>query len=73
MNSWPSSSNGEHLDIGENVANKKKKGNKNVILAIVQKEDPHRYRDRVVRPEKGMGRKDRPRNKDYSDFFDCAA
>lgn len=55
------------------MANKKKKGNKNVILAIVQKEDPHRYRDRVVRPEKGMGRKDRPRNKDYSDFFDCAA
>jgi len=36
---------------------------KNTILAIVQKEDPHRYRTRTVKSEKGKGKKDRPRNK----------
>ena len=41
--------------------NKKRK--KNVILAIVSKEDPTRYRNRTVEPEIGKGRKDRPRNK----------
>lgn len=37
--------------------------NKNVIMAIVQKEDPTRYRSRTVEAEKGKGRKNRPRNK----------
>lgn len=37
--------------------------NKNVVLAIVQKEDPKRYRARTVESEKGKGRKNRPRNK----------
>ena len=36
---------------------------KNVILAIVQNEDPKRYRSRTVEAEKGKGRKNRPRNK----------
>ena len=52
---------------------KKKKGRKCTILAIVQKYDHKRYRDRTVKPEKGKGRKDRPRNNNYDDFFDCAA
>lgn len=37
--------------------------NKNVIMAIVQSEDPTRYKIRTVKPEKGKGRKDRPRTK----------
>lgn len=36
---------------------------KNIILAIVQKNDPARYRTRTVESEKGQGRKNRPRNK----------
>lgn len=36
---------------------------KNTIMAIVQKNDPARYRSRTVEAEKGKGRKDRPRNK----------
>ncbi len=36
---------------------------KNTIMAIVQKEDPTRYRTRTVEAEKGKGRKNRPRNK----------
>jgi hypothetical protein len=39
------------------------KNGKNVILAIVASEDPTRYKERTVRPEKGKGRKDRPRIK----------
>ncbi len=39
--------------------------NKNVILAIVQSSDPTRYRDRTVLPEKGKGRKSRPRKKGW--------
>lgn len=42
---------------------KKRKRKKNTILAIVVSEDPTRYRDRIVHPEKGKGRKDRPRKK----------
>jgi stalled ribosome alternative rescue factor ArfA len=38
---------------------------KNVIMAIVQSEDPERYRTRTVEPEKGKGRKDRPRKKSW--------
>lgn len=51
----------------------KKKRRKNTILAIVQKNDPERYRDRVVKPEKGKGKKSRPRNHSCDDFFDLAA
>jgi len=36
---------------------------RNIILAIVAKEDPTRYRSRTVLPEKGKGSKKRPRNK----------
>lgn len=38
---------------------------KNVIMAIVQKNDPERYRSRTVEPEKGKGRKNRPRKKSW--------
>lgn len=41
---------------------KKKKKTKNVIMAIVSKEDPKRYQSRTVKPEIGKGRKDRPRD-----------
>lgn len=40
--------------------------NKNVIMAIVQKTDPNRYRDRTVLPEKGQGKKERPRKKNWT-------
>jgi len=52
---------------------RKKHRRKNTILAIVQQNDPERYRERIVKPEKGKGRKDRPRNYSVDDFFDCAA
>lgn len=51
----------------------KNKRRKNTILAIVQQNDPERYRDRVVKSEKGKGRKDRPRNNNCNDFLDLAA
>jgi hypothetical protein len=51
----------------------KPKRHKNVILAIIAKNDPTRLRDRTVEPEKGKGRKDRPRNNNLDEFFDCAA
>lgn len=52
---------------------RKPRRHKNVILAIIAKNDPARLRDRTVEPEKGRGRKDRPRNKNLDEFFDCAA
>jgi hypothetical protein len=39
---------------------------KNVILAIVVAEDPTRYQERTVKPEKGKGRKERPRKKGWN-------
>ncbi|MFW9878246.1 MAG: hypothetical protein ACFFG0_34630 [Candidatus Thorarchaeota archaeon] len=51
---------------------KKKRRKKHLVLAVIQKNDPTRLRIRTVLPEKGKGRKDRPRNKNYDDFFDCA-
>lgn len=39
---------------------------KNVILAIVAKNDPTRYKIRTVKPEIGKGRKYRPRKKDWN-------
>lgn len=57
--------------------NKKRKRRRrkprNVILALVAKNDPARLRDRTVKPDKGKGRKERPRDNTYDDFFDCAA
>lgn len=57
------------------MAKRKRKLRKkrNVIMALVAKNDPTRFRDRTVKPEKGKGRKDRPRNNNHDDFFDCAA
>ena len=55
---------------------KKKNGRKCTILAIVQKYDFNRYRPRTVRPKKGGGRKDRPRDNSsnsYDDSFDRCA
>jgi stalled ribosome alternative rescue factor ArfA len=54
---------------------KKRKPTKprNAILALVAKNDPARFRDRVLHPEKGKGRKERPRDNKADDFFDCAA
>lgn len=47
---------------------------RNTILAIIAKNDPTRLKDKIVHPEKGKGRKDRPRNNNFDDgFFDCAA
>ena len=53
--------------------NRKRDGKKCTILACVQKNDPKRFRERSVLPEKGRGRKERPRNNSYDDSFDCAA
>jgi hypothetical protein len=36
------------------------------MLAVVEKEDPNRYRDRTVLPEKGKGKKERPRKKSWN-------
>lgn len=52
---------------------RKQRRRRNVILAIIAKNDPTRLRDRVVKSEKGKGRKERPRNKSLDEFFDCAA
>ena len=51
------------------IKNKKKRRVKkrNQILAAVANNDPTRYRQRTVRPEKGKGRKNRPRRKNWSD------
>jgi hypothetical protein len=52
---------------------KRKQRRKCSILAIIQKQDPTRLRIRTVKPEKGKGRKHRPRNNSVDDFFDRAA
>lgn len=36
-------------------------------MAIVASEDPKRYKDRTVKPEKGKGRKKRPRKKKWEE------
>lgn len=43
----------------------KKKKKRNYVMAAIAENDPARYRDRVVMPEKGRGRKERPRNKNW--------
>jgi hypothetical protein len=52
---------------------RRKNKQRNFLLAFIAKNDPTKLRDRVVRPERGKGRKDRPRDKCFDDFFDCAA
>jgi hypothetical protein len=52
---------------------RKAKRARNFILAWVQENDPTRLRTRTVQPEKGSGRKDRPRDNKIDDSFDCAA
>jgi len=48
--------------------NKKRKSKKRSrILASFVKTDPRRFRERVVKAEKGKNRKDRPRQKNWSD------
>jgi len=43
----------------------KKIKHRNTELAIIQKNDCKRLRDRVVEAEKGRGRKKRPRKNDW--------
>ena len=55
------------------MAKKKRRRPKCTILAVIQKNDPTRLRQRTVMAEKGKGRKNRPRNKNIDEFFDCVA
>ena len=61
------------------MAKRKKSKPRNYIKAAIAQNDPTRYRDRIVKPEKGKGRKDRPRNKKVDirdvgvDLFSLAA
>ena len=43
---------------------RKKKAPRNVILGYMAKNDPTRFRERTVLPEKGAGSKTRPRSKE---------
>lgn len=45
---------------------------RNHIIALVSKNDPSRFRGRTVKPEKGKGRKNRPRVKKF-DSYELAA
>ena len=47
--------------------NKKSRVKRNRIMATVAKNDPTRYRERTVLSEKGTGKKNRPRQKDWSE------
>lgn len=46
---------------------KKRKKPRNAVLAVILKLDPRRLKERIVKPEKGKGRKDRPRKKNWLD------
>jgi len=46
---------------------KKKLKPRNAVLAFLLKLDPRRLKERIVKPEKGKGRKDRPRKKDHDE------
>ena len=74
IDSWQSWSGGDLPEKRNGIAMaKKKRKPRNTILAIVAKNDPTRFRDRTVSPEKGKGRKERPREFNIDDFFDYAA
>lgn len=45
------------------MAKRKRKKNKNIILQYIAENDPTRFKTDTVKPEKGKGRKDRPRTK----------
>lgn len=47
---------------------KKKPKPRNHTLALIMKNDPARFKDRKVRPEKGKGRKERPRTKKFDSY-----
>jgi hypothetical protein len=51
----------------------KKKSPRNAMLGWIQQNDPTRLKDRTVKPEKGKGKKDRPRENKVDDCFDKAA
>ena len=53
------------------MKNKRYKFIRNIVLMEILVNDPSRLRTRTVLPEKGKGRKDRPRSKkwDPSDHF----
>ncbi len=42
---------------------------RNKYMDWVQKNDPERFRTRNVEPEKGRGRKNRPRNRDHTSEY----
>lgn len=50
-----------------------KKKPRNTIMKLILENDPERFKQRTVKPEKGKGRKDRPRNNRVDDCFDYAA
>jgi len=52
------------------MAKKKKPKIRNYVLAYILKNDPTRLRTRTVQPEKGKGRKDRPRNNKWDSSLD---
>lgn len=49
--------------------NKKKRKFKkrNRIMATIAENDPKRFRQRTVKPERGKGRKERPRQNNWSE------
>lgn len=51
-----------------------KKKHRNIELAVVLINDPARFRERRVNGERGKGRKNRPRKRDWSvDSYDCVS
>jgi hypothetical protein len=48
------------------MSNKKNK-NRVYILQYIAENDPERLRNRTVKPEKGKGKKERPRNNNWYD------
>ena len=49
------------------------KAKRNSVMRRIAEMDPTRFRQRTVKPEKGKGRKQRPRKKDFRDAYDRAA
>lgn len=49
---------------------KQKQKVRNQVLRVILEFDPARLRTRTVKPEKGKGRKDRPRKKNWKKELD---
>lgn len=49
------------------MSKNKSKKQRSRILASFVKTDPRRFRQRTVQPERGKNRKDRPRQKNWSE------